>query len=175
MAFAPFPVVRYFSRTRVINQKTFEYLLPAACAWARAQEKFVLERGVPLDPRQIEDARRVGVQDSSQVRLLVVDRIPLPDDPQLAEAARHGQIITDASRAVTIGHGIIIRADSWGDRELILHQLVHIAQCERSGGLDGFVEKYLCERRTCAKFTIGALEEEARGLAHEICAADKAF
>ena len=102
----------------------------------------------------------------------MVDRIPLPDNEELAQAARCTHIITDVSRGVAIGHGIIIRADCWGDRELILHQLVHVAQCERTGGLEPFVRQYLCERRTCAKFTLGSLEEEARRIAREICTVD---
>jgi hypothetical protein len=107
------------------------------------------------------------------VRVLVVDRIPLPDDEELAEAARRAQIITDASRGVAIGYGIIIRADSWQNRELLLHQLVHVAQCERSGSLESFVGEYLCDRRSSPDFSVGSLEDEARGLAREICAAEK--
>ena len=107
-------------------------------------------------------------------KVLIVDRIPMPENEELAETARRRHIITDASRGVTIGHGIIIRADSWGDRELMLHQLVHVAQCERSGGLEAFVQQYLCDRQTCATFTVGSLEEEARGIAREICATDTA-
>jgi len=151
---------------------TFERLSPIAYQWARGQEEFILKLGAPLSARQIADAQRVGVQDPARVRLLVVDRIPLPDDAELAEAARQAQIITDASRAVTVGRGIIIRADCWQDRELLLHQLVHVAQCERSGGLESFVAEYLSNRTTSADFSVGSLEDEARGLAREICAAD---
>jgi hypothetical protein len=156
----------------VIDQETFEDLLPLAYEWAKAQEQFVLARGAPLSPRHTEDARRAGVQNCSRVRVLVVDRIPLPDDPKLAEAARRTGIITYDTRCVGFGHAIIIRADSWADRELLLHNLVHIAQCERSGGLEQWVEQYLGDRNTCAEFTIGSLEEEARRFAREICAAD---
>ena len=92
--------------------------------------------------------------------------------PKLAEAARSRHIISDASRGVTVGHGIIIRADSWGNRELMVHQLVHVAQCERSGGLEAFVQHYLCDRQNCAEFTLGAFEAEARQRAREICSAD---
>src|SRR5216684_2491641 len=113
----------------VIDQETFEQLLPFAFEWAKAQEEFILARGIPLRPEQTADARRAGVQDCSRVRVLVVDRIPVPDNKELAEAGRRTQIITDASRGVAIGHGIIIRADCWGDRELLLHNLVHVAQC----------------------------------------------
>jgi hypothetical protein len=157
----------------MIDQNEFERLAALAYQWAQQQETCVLQHGVPLAPRQVADARRAGVHDPTRVRVLVVDRIPLPDDPELADAARHAQIITDASRADAIGYGIIIRADSWQNRELLLHQLVHVAQCERAGGLGPFVTEYLFDRRSSRDFSLGALEEEARGLAREICAADK--
>ena len=75
---------------------------------------------------------------------------------------------------MAIGHGIIVRADSWQNRELLLHQLVHVAQCERSGGLESFVNEYLLDRRGSRDFSLGSLEDEARSLAREICTADKA-
>jgi hypothetical protein len=158
----------------MIDQEKFDRLLPLAYPWAKIQEDFILKHGIPLSPEQIADAERGGVRDPGRVRVLVTDRIPLPDDEELAEAARRAQIITDASRGVAIGHGIIIRADSWKNRELLLHQLVHVAQCERSGGLESFVREYLCDRRTCPDFSVGSLEDEARGLARKICAADEA-
>ncbi|MEN3369612.1 MAG: hypothetical protein V7609_1755 [Verrucomicrobiota bacterium] len=155
----------------MIDQQIFERLAPLAYEWAKAQEELILARGSSLGPAATADAVRVGVQDPARVRVLIVDRIPMPADAELAEASRRTQIITDASRGVAIGHGIIIRADSWGDRELLVHQLVHVAQCERSGGLEPFVHQYLCDRRTCANFTFGSLEEEARQTAREMCAA----
>src|SRR6202165_5761783 len=134
-------------------------------------EEFVLARGAPLGPRHMANARCAGVKDCSKIRVLVVDRIPLPDKKELAEAARRSGIITHDTRCVGFGYAVIIRADSWADRELLLHNLVHIAQCERSGGLEQWVEQYLGDRNTCAEFTIGSLEEEARRFAREICAA----
>jgi hypothetical protein len=154
----------------MIDQKDFDRLLPLACEWARAQETFILQQGVPLTAAQTADARRAGVEDPARVRVLVVDRISLPETKELAEAAQKAQIITDSSRGVAIGHGIIIRADSWKNRELLLHQLVHVAQCERSGGLDSFVMEYLVDRRSSRDFSLGSLEDEARTFAREICA-----
>jgi hypothetical protein len=154
----------------VVDQQTFQQLLPLAYDWAKAQEEFVLARGTSLGPRYSVDARRVGVQDCSRVRVLVVDRIPLPDNPELAEAARRTGIITPDTRCIGFGHALIIRADAWGDRELVLHNLVHIAQCERSGGLEQWINQYLSDRNTCPEFTIGSLEDEARQTAREICA-----
>jgi hypothetical protein len=158
----------------VVDQQTFQQLLPLAYEWARAQEEFVLGRGVPLGPRHLTDARLAGVKDCSRIRVLVVDRIPLPDNPELAEAAGRTGILTIDTRCVGFGHALIVRADSWGNRELILHNLVHVAQCERSGGLEQWIRQYLGDRNSCPEFTIGSLEEEARRTAREICAADKA-
>ena len=158
----------------MIDQAILKRFSPLAFQWAKAQEDLILTHGVPLAARQIADAERVGVADPARVRVLVVDRIPMPDDPELAEAASRSQIITDKSRAVAVGHGIIIRADSWQDRELLLHQLVHVAQCERTGGLEAFVGIYLCDR-THTEFSVGSLEEQARRIAREICAADAAI
>jgi hypothetical protein len=157
----------------MITQEKFERLAPLALNWAKEQEALILKHGIPLTSGQIADAQRCRVQNWSRVRVLVVDRIPLPDDEELADAAQRAQIITDASRGVAIGHGILIRADSWGKRELLLHQLVHVAQCERSGGLESFVGEYLSDRRSSRDFSVGSLEDEARGLAREICADDK--
>ena len=154
----------------MIDDQTFESLLPLAYHWAKAQEELILARGVPLGPQQITDARLAGVRNCERIRVLVVDRIPLPEDPQLAAATRLVHIITPSTRCVGFGHAIIIRADGWGDRELLAHNLVHIAQCERSGGLEPWVREYLMDRRNCPRFSVGPLEEEARKRAREICA-----
>ena len=159
----------------MIDQERFDRLAQLAFQWAKKQEDFILEHGVPLAPRQIADASRCGVHDCARVRVLVVDRIPLPDDAELAEAARRSQIVTEASRGITVGHGIIIRADSWQNRELLLHLLVHVAQCERSGGLEPYLTEYLCDRRTSSDFSPGAFEDEARGLARELSTGGEAI
>jgi len=157
----------------MIDQKKFECLAQLAVQWVRTQEEFIFRHGVPLTEGQVRDALQCGVNNPSRIRILVVDRIPLPDDEELTAAGRRAQIITEASRAVTVGHGIFIRADCWHDRELLLHQLVHVAQCERSGGVERYIGEYLCDRRTCSDFSLGSFEDEARGMAREIYAADK--
>jgi hypothetical protein len=157
----------------MIEQQDFERLAPLAYQWAKSQEDYILKHGAPLARDQVADARLAGVEDTARIRILVVDRVPMPDDKELADAARRAQIITDASKAVAIGHGIIVRADSWQNRELLLHQLVHIAQCERSGGLESFVIEYLTDRRGSRNFSLGTLEDEARSRAREICAGQK--
>ena len=158
----------------MIDRQKFEHLLPLAVKWAKAQEEFVLKHGNPLSARYMADAMLAGVQKPALVRVLAVDRISLPDDRQLAEASKRIGIVTEDTRCMGFGYALIIRVDAWNDRELILHNLVHIAQCERSGGLAQWCQEYLGDRTSCPKFTIGSLEEEARRFAREICAADDA-
>jgi hypothetical protein len=153
----------------MITQEEFDRLIPAACEWVRSQQEFVLARGVPLTPGQVDDARRAGVQNPSRVRILVVDRISLPEDAELADAARLTQIITHAAHGLAFGYGIVIRADHWGNRELLVHNLVHVAQYERCDSLESSVREYLSDRRQCAKFSVGSIEEAARELACGIC------
>lgn len=153
----------------MIDEDTFEHLLPLAFEWAKQQEEFVLAHGHPLGPTHAWDAHLAGVQDCARIRVLVVDRIPFPEDPKLADASRRLRIITEDTRCMGFGHALIVRGDAWNDRELILHNLVHIAQCERSGGLEQWCRMYLGNRTNCANFTTGSLEQEARRIAHEIC------
>jgi hypothetical protein len=157
----------------MIDQATFDQLLPFAYQWAKAQEDYVFAHGTPLSPQHLADARLAGVRDCERVRVLVVDRMPVPEG-ELAEAARRTRIVTEDARCIGLGHAIIIRAEAWGDRELLLHNFVHIAQCERSGGLEPWVRQYLVDRQNSPSFGICSLEEEARRIAREICAADAA-
>jgi hypothetical protein len=158
----------------VVDQETFEELLPIAYQWAKTQEEFVLRHGHPLGPTHAWDAKLAGVKDCAAIRVLVVDRIPFPENPKLAEQARRIGIITEDTRCMGFGHALIVRGDAWNDRELILHNLVHIAQCERSGGLEQWVRRYLSDRTNCPNFTTGSLEEEARRIAREICSGEAA-
>lgn len=157
----------------MIDKETFENLLPLAYQWAKSQEDFVLAHGTPLSPQHMADARLAGVRDCERIRMLVVDRIPLPESGELAEAVQRTRIISEDTRCVGVGHGVMIRAEAWGDRELLLHNLVHVAQCERSGGLEQWIRDYLLDRQNSASFTLGTLEEEARRTAREICAAER--
>lgn len=156
----------------VIDQDQFVRLSPLAVAWAREQEECVLRFGSPLGERQVADARIAGVAHPEKVRLLAVDRIPIPKHPELAAIARAAQIITDASRGTAMGYGVLLRIDCWNDREVLMHQLIHVAQRERCGSLDAWVLEYLANRRD-ARFSFGSLEDEARERARELCTANQ--
>jgi uncharacterized protein DUF4157 len=120
-------------------------LLPQAIAWAERQEKTILQHAGAraLSSAETETAKRAGVEFHQKVRILVVGKMPLPNDPALLQAARDFGL--DSADGLTYGYGIFIRENHAGNAHLIAHELRHVAQVETCGGLPSFVEKYLGE------------------------------
>jgi hypothetical protein len=148
----------------------FQELLPLASQWAAEEERRILREGVSLTESQIKDAKKLGVQQPERVRLLRVDSVPGPSHPALKTAQAALRFLSPATRGLTLRYGIFIRSDCWGDRSLVVHELVHTAQYERLGGILPFLRKYLSE---C--FTLGyakaPMELEAVASEKRICSA----
>jgi hypothetical protein len=144
----------------MITEEQLKALLPLACIWAEEQEQMILRNGAPLTSAQIADARKIGVARPEKVRLLKVRRIPLPDELLLRAAAEATGLISSLTAGLTLRHGIFIRADCWGQRELVFHELVHTLQYERMGGILEFLGQYLHECITIG-YPEAPMEQEA--------------
>jgi hypothetical protein len=135
-------------------------VLPVACLWAARNEAVILRRGVPLAPAQADLARKIGVVQPEKVHLLAVEVIPPTNRLLRALGTRFG---LDSSRTIgmTLRYGIFIKANHWGDRRLLIHELAHVAQYERFGGFRRFLFRYLQE---CINpgYPLGDLEQEAK-------------
>ena len=130
-----------------ISAEQFEQLLPLAIAWAREQEAEILARGVPLQEsgcisRGLELAAQARLQNPQRVRLLRVATIPEPQSATLAHAACASGFITSHAAGLTLGHGIFLREDAWGNSQLLLHELTHVHQYEERG-IEDFLREYL--------------------------------
>jgi Domain of unknown function (DUF4157) len=152
-------------RELIINQ--FDKLLPLAVEWAGAVEARILREGVPLTEESLLDARRVGVRAPERVRLLALAQVPAPTDLALKAAAAAIQFLTPATRGLTLGYGIFIRSDCWGDRQLVAHELVHTMQYERMGGIEPFLRQYLFECLTVG-YPAAPMEQEAIAAAQSL-------
>ena len=153
----------------MITQEQFKTLLPLACAWAEEQERVILRDGVPLTPAQTADAVKIGVAHPEKVRLLSVSRVPIPEIPALRDAADETQLISPLTGGLTLRYGIFIRADCWGDRRLVFHELVHTLQYERLGGFQQFLQQYLYEGITIG-YPAAPMEQEAVTTTARLCA-----
>ncbi len=143
-------------------------LLPLACEWAEQREEDILRNGVGLTESQLEDAGLAGVSRPEKVRLLEVDRMPWPEDPMLLSIGEQAGFFTDGVEGLAIGYGILIKSNRWQDRRLIVHELVHVSQHERLGGISEFLQQYVTECLTDG-YEDGPLESEAREAVARIC------
>lgn len=143
-----------------MSLQQFEILLPLVCSWAAEQEADILARGVALSPRQLEDSKIAGVKHPEKVRLLRVERVPMPTHPALVEAGRITGLVSSSTAGLTLRHGIFIRADFWGDRGLLIHEMVHVGQYERLNGIEPFLRQYLWECLTVG-YPQAPMEQEA--------------
>ena len=146
----------------------FEMLLPLAVTWATEQEEEIVRDGVSLSAEEIADAHAIGVKEPNRVRLLRIETIPRPLQPQLSAACDVIDFLTPATRGLTLGYGIFIRSDYWRDRLLVVHELAHVAQYERLGGILPFLRRYLYECLTVG-YSAASLEQEAIATAARVC------
>lgn len=64
------------------TSQEIKLLLSLACKWVEEQERIILSSGTALSNSQLQDAKRVGVAVPCRIRLLRVDKIPLPSNQQ---------------------------------------------------------------------------------------------
>lgn len=132
-----------------------------AVPWVRWRERVILRDGAALTPPQRVLARSLGVASPQRVRVMAADRIPMPLPLLWRSLAEHAGWISPHIAGMTLGHGIAIRADCCGDQRLLAHELTHVVQYERLGGIPRFLRQYL---RECVwpGYPRGALEIEAK-------------
>jgi hypothetical protein len=175
----------------MITSQEFESLLPLLVEWAAERERVVLQTGFALTEPQLADARQVGVVHPDRVRLVRAAEISMPDHPALLRAGAASGLIApntlgmsvvkmlgglDSRRffspgtaALTLRYGILVRADCWEHRRLIVHELVHTSQYERLGGLEAFLRPYLLECITPPGYPFGPMEQEAITVSAKVC------
>jgi hypothetical protein len=151
-----------------ISPDQFEVIHPLAVQWAEAKEKVILKHGTALSPQHMQDAKSVGVKYPERVRVYKAPQIPIPKHPILRAAAKATQLISPATIGISLGYGIFIHDDFSDDRYTIVHELVHTMQCEKLGGLDPFLKKYLMQCITVG-YPQAPMEQEAIRLGDKIC------
>ena len=135
-------------------------IAPFMARWAHEQERRILREGVPLPIESIAFARELGISRPEEVRVLVIQPIPLPAPPWCVRLARRLGLPVFAPGGMALGRGIFLAKGQWGS---LHHELVHVWQYEKSGGMLPFFRQYL---RECLMdgYLEAPLEMEARDL-----------
>lgn len=108
-------------------------ILPAAEQFVSENEREALDKGIELNASQMEMAQRVGLQHPEKVRLYYVDRLPFPEDPELANLAKKYGYSSPFMAAYTYGYGIWIKHSEASNQLLLSHELIHVRQAEQMG------------------------------------------
>jgi hypothetical protein len=135
-------------------------LAPSFTRWADDQERRILKDGTPLDARSLEFAGDLGIQRPEEVRVLRLDRIPLPVPPIAVKLAAACSLPVFAPGGMAVGKGIYLLN---GQDESLPHELVHVLQYERMGGIGPFMRAYILQCLTVG-YAEAELEQEARRL-----------
>lgn len=141
-------------------QRVLPLLLPRAITWVEAQSALILETGEPLTVYQQRLAVAVGVAHPEQVRIKVVDELPLPEDAELRDVALQAGLMGPGSIGVTYGYGIYVR-DGHVSNRLVSHECRHVYQYEQAGSIKAFLPVYL-EQIVTVGYHDAPLEVDAR-------------
>jgi len=118
-------------------------LLPLVAGWAEKESHNILTLGKPLAFWQLAEAKQVGVRDPEKVRVLRVDTMPEPANSQLLAATLSAGLLGPETLGLTLGAGILILRSRIGERQILRHELRHVAQYEAAGSIRAFLAEYL--------------------------------
>lgn len=90
-------------------------------------------------------AEAAGVQRVDDVRIIVVDRVPFPDEPTLAALCKRYGFLGETTLGLTLGHAIFLTPPVAENAEIIAHECCHVAQVERLGSIHAFAKQYIEE------------------------------
>jgi hypothetical protein len=128
-----------------LSDGMFKTLLPIAIQWAEEKYEILMKRGIKLSPLAMQDARLAGIRYPERVRVIYIHQIPRPSMGLLKLANDMMHLVTDQSTGLPISYGIYLREDCREDRAALLHEMIHVAQYEKLGGITPFFTQYLSE------------------------------
>lgn len=133
-------------------------IAPAVARWAHDQERRILAEGIPLNEESLAVATDLHIAGPDEIRVLVAEPIPLPVPRALLKLAGMLGFPVFEPAGMALGRGIYLLHH---DSRILRHELVHVAQYQRLGGIEPFMRRYLTECLT-AGYLDAPLEVEAR-------------
>lgn len=111
--------------------------------WAEVLQSKILLEGVPLSPQEVFKARLAGVENIKKVRVLKVDSIILPDISLISKLKKANKLDDLGTLGLSLGYGVILHKNA--PKDILYHELRHVAQYELFGDLKEFIMIYLKE------------------------------
>ena len=120
-------------------------MAPRVVAWAEKLSAEGRAHGIALTPAQQRIARASGVREPGRIRIRVVDRIPLPDQPELRAAALEVGLSQSSALGMTLGYAVVVVRGYEDNVRLLSHEFRHVAQYEACGGIAPFLAMHLAD------------------------------
>ena len=136
-------------------------LIPDAITWAEAISWNAQKNGVALNPRWVQLAEAVGVQQPDKIRIYAVQEIPRPGNVELAKKAAQVGLLGPTIRGLTLGYSVIVLGVHQNNPRVLAHEFRHVYQYEQVGSLEGFLREYLQQIITVGYWN-SAMECDAR-------------
>ena len=136
-------------------------LIPDAITWAEAISWNAQKNGVALNPRWVQLAEAVGVQQPDKIRIYAVQEIPRPGNVELAKKAAQVGLLGPTVRGLTLGYSVIVLGVHQNNPRVLAHEFRHVYQYEQVGSLEGFLREYLQQIITVGYWN-SAMECDAR-------------
>lgn len=152
----------------VTTGEQVERNFPKLVQWVTQMEQACLEIGQALLPQNRLDGEAIGIHEIGAVRVIVLSEMPTPQDSELRALAVQTNLISPKTEGMTFGVGIVLKA-GFVSRPLIAHELVHVLQYERFGGIEQFLAAYIPEVVFPPLYPKGPLEQEAIRIADLVC------
>lgn len=146
-------------------QASLPSLLPKAIAWAERESQRIANSGRALTEREQELARKVGVAKPEQIRIALVDALPLPNDAELRAAALQTGLLGRDTAGLTLGYSIFVCV-GYETVHLLTHEFRHVYQYEQAGSIAGFLPGYL-RQVVEVGYANTTFEKDARAHEHE--------
>lgn len=142
------------------EQTWIDSFVHQAVDWANKEESRLLEKGRPLNQREVEIAKQMGVQQPKHVRVVYSEQLmEIPETEPLRSILLEMGFDSPEFWGMALGRSIIIKPKFEGLESLLSHELVHVAQVEQLG-FDNFIERYFIEMRRFG-YQDAPLEKEA--------------
>ena len=139
-------------------------MLPLVSWWVRKHEAVILRDGRPLSDWENKWAIEVGISKPEDVRVLPIARVPTPGSGFLHLFSGFTPFTPSSTTGLAANYGIFLDATQATNPNLLVHELAHVAQYEKLGGIEAFLKEYLTQCLSDGYWD-STMEQEARNAA----------
>ena len=128
-----------------MSSRSLDRIVSLAVVWALQESRAALEFGVPLNATGLQMARDVGVACPENIRVIVVDAMPMPADETLRQLATAYGLLGPTTGGLALEYAVFIKRGHETLHALLRHEFRHVYQYEQAGSVEAFLRQYVSQ------------------------------